>query len=86
MRAPPANPLARRKSILMQAKIGRVITRPYLPAGEERIRKIIQRVLSLDEEQTGTILETLLHEFSHRHRHFRESLERNFQLVAGFDA
>ena len=42
------NPLARRKSILMKAKIGRVITRPYLPAGEERIRKIIQRVLSLD--------------------------------------
>ena len=84
IRPAPPNPLARRKSILMKAKIGRVITRPYLPAGEERIRNIIKRVLSLDEEQVGTILETLLHEFSHRHRYFRESLERNFKLVAGF--
>jgi predicted GH43/DUF377 family glycosyl hydrolase len=84
IRPAPPNPLARRKSILMKAKIGRVITRPYLPAGEERIRKIIRRVLSLDEEQVGTILENLLHEFSHRHRYFRESLERNFNLVAGF--
>jgi predicted GH43/DUF377 family glycosyl hydrolase len=84
IRPAPPNPLARRKSILMKAKIGRVITRPYLPSGEARIRKIIQRVLSLDEEQVGVILETLLQEFSHRHRYLRESLERNFKLVAGF--
>ena len=84
IRPAPPNPLARRKSILMKAKIGRVITRPYLPSGEERIRKIIKRVLNLHEEQVCTILETLLHEFSHRHRYFRESLERNFKLVASF--
>ena len=49
IRPAPPNPLARRKSILMKAKIGRVITRPYLPSGEERIRKVIKRVLNLDE-------------------------------------
>ena len=68
----------------MTAKIGRVITRPYLPSGENRVRNIIQRVLGLDEEQVGTLLETLLHEFSHRHRYFRETLERNFNLVTRF--
>jgi predicted GH43/DUF377 family glycosyl hydrolase len=80
----PPTPLARRKSIVIKAEIGRVITRPYLPAGEDRIRNLINRVLNLDEEQASTILETLFHDFSHRHRYFRQSLERNFALVAGF--
>jgi predicted GH43/DUF377 family glycosyl hydrolase len=68
----------------MKAKIGRVITRPYLPSGEDRIRNVIKRVLSLDEDEANSTLETVLHDFSHRHRYFRESLERNFELVAGF--
>ena len=71
-------PLARRKSIVMKAKIGRVITRPYLPSGDEHIRNIIKRVLSLDENEACTLLETLLQDFSHRHRYFRENLERKF--------
>jgi len=78
--APPTL-LARRKSIVMEANINRVITRPYIPHGEERIRNIINRVLHLDEDHVGTILETILHDFSHRHRYFRESLERHFQMV-----
>jgi predicted GH43/DUF377 family glycosyl hydrolase len=65
----------------MKAKIGRVITRPYLPS-EERIRNVIKRVLSLDENEVDTLLETLLQEFSHRHRYFRENLQRNFEQVA----
>ena len=80
----PTALLTRRKPIVMEAKIDRVITRPYLPSSEERIRKVINRVLSLDEEQAGTMLETLLQEFSHRHRYFRESLERNFERVVDF--
>ena len=80
---PPAL-LARRKSIVINAKIGRVITRPYLPSGEDRIQKVIKRVLSLEENEACTMLETVLQDFSHRHRYFRESLGRNFELVAGF--
>jgi len=80
----PTAQLARRKSIVMKAKIDRVITRPYLPSGEDRIRNVITRVLSLDENEAVSILETVLQEFSHRHRYFRESLQRNFDRVAGF--
>jgi predicted GH43/DUF377 family glycosyl hydrolase len=83
-RPTPPTPLARRKPIVIKAKSSRVITRPYVPAGEQRIRKLVNRVLNLDEEQACAILETLLHDFSHRHRYFRQSLERNFQLVAGY--
>jgi len=78
--------LARRKSIVMKAKISRVITRPHLPSGEERIRNLINRILDLDEKRAGTILKTLLQDFSHRHRNFRASLEQNFARVAGFVA
>ena len=74
--------LARRKSLVINANISRVITRPHLPGGEERIRNVINRVLSLDEDQVGTVMETILHDFSHRHRYFRETLERNFERVA----
>ncbi len=72
---------ARRKPIVINANLGRVITRPYIPHTEERICKIINRALSLDEDETNKLLETILHNFSHRHRYFREVLERNFSRV-----
>jgi predicted GH43/DUF377 family glycosyl hydrolase len=84
IRPAPPTPLARRKPIVMNANIGRVITRPYLPSGEDRIRNVIKRVLSLGEDEANSIMETVMQDFSHRHRYFRESLERNFERVAGF--
>lgn len=80
----PIATLARRKSIVMSATSSRVITRPYLPSSEKRIRNIINRVLSLDEKEAGTMLQALWHDFSHRHRYFKQSLERNFERVVGF--
>ena len=83
-RPAPPTLLARRKPIVMKRNIGRVITRSYLPHGEERIRNIINRVLGLDEDQVDTILETILNDFSVRHRYFRETLGRNFDKVAEY--
>lgn len=77
----PPIPQARRKPIVLNANISRVITRPYIPPTEERIRNIINRVLNLDADQTNKLLETVLHDFSHRHRYLRETLERNFNRV-----
>lgn len=77
----PPVPQARRKRIVINANISRVITRPYIPPTEERIRKIINRVLSLDEVEVHTLLESVMHDFSHRHRYFRETLGRSFNRV-----
>ena len=79
----PPVPKARRKSIVLNANISRVITRPYIPPTEERIRNIINRVLNLNEDQVNKLLESVLHDFSHRHRYFRETLKRNFIRVVG---
>jgi len=78
----PPVPLARRKHIVLNANISRVITRPYIPPTEERIRNIINRVLGLYEVVACALLETVMHNLSHRHRYFRETLEKNFDRVA----
>lgn len=77
----PPIPQARRKPIVLNANIGRVITRPYIPPTEERIRNIINRVLDLDENEVCRLLEAVMYDFSPRHRYFREVLERNFNRV-----
>jgi len=73
---------ARRKPIVINANIGRVITRPYIPHTEERISNIVNRVLALDEDEACILLESVMQSFSHRHRYFRETLLRNFERVA----
>jgi len=78
----PPVPQARRKHIVLNANIRRVITRPNIPPTEERIRNIINRVLSLDEDEACTLLENIMHDFSYRHRYLRDTLERNFNRVA----
>ena len=78
----PPVPQARRKPIVINAEISRVITRPYIPHTEERTRNIINRVLALNEDESCRLLETVLHDFSHRHRYFKEILEKNFDIVA----
>lgn len=78
----PPVPQARRKPIVINAEINRVITRPYIPHTEERTLNIINRVLDLDEDEACVLLDDVFHNFSHRHRYFREALERNFDIVA----
>lgn len=78
----PPVPQARRKPIIIEANICRVITRPYIPSTEKRICNIINRVLSLDEDEVDQLLENVLFDFSHRHRYFKETLLQNFNIVA----
>lgn len=78
----PPIPQARRKPIVINANIGRVITRPYIPHTEERTCNVINRVLDLNEDEACVLLENVMHNFSHRHRYFRETLLRNFERMA----
>ncbi len=73
---------ARRKPIIINANIERVITRPYIPPTEERISNIINRVLELSEDESNTLLNDIIHSFSHRHRYFREALLRNYERIS----
>lgn len=59
----------------------RVLAKFYLPGGKRRIKHIINRVLSLSEEEVNVNLEEVINSFTNRHRDLTEILKRNFDNV-----
>ncbi|MCD6293462.1 MAG: glycoside hydrolase family 130 protein [Deltaproteobacteria bacterium] len=59
----------------------RIIARSYLPGDDDRIKKIIERILDLPEEKTSGLFEQVLTNFSERHRNIGLIFERNFQKI-----
>ena len=59
----------------------RVITRLFVPGGPERIVHVIDRVLAASEESVERKLDEIFREFEHRHRRFRQTLERNYRSI-----
>ena len=59
----------------------RVIARSYLPGDDNRIKKIIERILDLPEEKISGLFERVLTNFSERHRNIGLIFEKNFQKI-----
>lgn len=59
----------------------RVITRFYAPCDEARTEKIIERVLSLSEDECGMELRRTFKDFSTRHHDFEAILFSNYKRV-----
>ncbi len=71
-----------RKGEVFSCNPARVITRFYAPGGGEvRIKRLVDRVLALPEEDCHQVLARTLKEFSSRHRDFETILLRNYQRV-----
>ncbi len=60
----------------------RVITRLFAPGGEQRVLKILDRVLSLGDEQVAAGLRDVMHRFAGRHKNIEAVFEDHFQEVA----
>ncbi len=60
----------------------RVITRFYLPGGNERGEYIIKKVLALSEDEVKNILKRTLGHFAHRHRNITKIFDRHFNYIA----
>jgi len=75
------HPTVTRKKGRYIKNTARVIARTYLPGDDDRNREIIERVLSLSEEETSLVLKQVLTHFSDRHRDVPESLEKNFRKI-----
>lgn len=82
MKAKRFSSIAKRKSVTLWAENSRVITRPYIPGGDDRITNVVNRVMGLSESEVDTLLEEVLADFSSRHRHFEESLEKHYLNIA----
>lgn len=72
---------AKRRSSVFYSQKSRVITRPYSPGSEERVRNIIERVLKLSDEDVDSLLDKIIQEFGGRHRYFREVIEKNYRKI-----
>jgi len=85
-----APPRARRASldverlpIRFESDECRVITRPFFPGGETRVRAIVERVRMLSEEDVETLLAEILQNFENRHKDIRSVFEEHCQAAEG---
>ena len=64
-----------------QPDSSRVIIKLHLPKGEDRIEKIIMRVLSLSEEKTKQVLNRVITSFSNRHKNIWDAFDNNYNEI-----
>jgi len=71
----------RRTSTILEPDLTRVLLRPFSPGNSRRGTRIIERILSLTEEQVGLLLEEVSAEFRGRHQQIRKLFLERFEQV-----
>ncbi|MFQ5490773.1 MAG: glycoside hydrolase family 130 protein [Phycisphaerae bacterium] len=59
----------------------RVITRAFIPGDDGRVRRIIEKIMALGDEEVAGELSGILRDFEHRHKHLPATLEESFAQV-----
>jgi predicted GH43/DUF377 family glycosyl hydrolase len=74
-----------RTSKVLKPDQSRVLLRPFTPGDSQRVGRIIARIMTIDEEAIGALLEEVSAEFSRRHeqlhRRFRERFEQLREML-----
>ena len=70
-----------RLNIVLKPSHDRVIIRSFIPSNEERIYRIIARIISLSEDQVAEMLKKVLREFEDRHQNIQKVLLNHFEKV-----
>ncbi len=83
MSAPSPRPAIHvsRTGIFINPDRTRVLIRPFTPATEQRIVKIIARLLALSEEDIAVLLAQVMTEFSGRHQKTKDLFLERFEYV-----
>ena len=79
-----ASHLVTRTDIFINPDRARVLIRPFLPPTEQRIVKIIARLLALSEHEIEALLQQVLTDFSGRHQKTRELFLERFERVRAY--
>jgi predicted GH43/DUF377 family glycosyl hydrolase len=80
MSAPPVN----RTDIFLNPDRARVLIRPFTPHSEQRIVKIIARLLALPEPEIETLLHQVLADFSGRHQKTKDLFLARFEFARAY--
>lgn len=59
----------------------RVIIKPHIPKDEDRIKRLIMRVLDLNEEIVKQVLDNIIQNFSNRHKNILDAFDKNFNEI-----
>jgi predicted GH43/DUF377 family glycosyl hydrolase len=59
----------------------RVIVKPHIPKEEDRVKRIIARVLSLSEENVKQVLDRVVANFSNRHKNVWDAFDKNYNEI-----
>jgi predicted GH43/DUF377 family glycosyl hydrolase len=73
----------KRTPLILNPDQSRVLLRPFNPGGSQRAGSIINRILSLPEDQVRAVLEEVFADFSQRHQELRKTFLRRFDQVRG---
>ena len=71
----------RRTNTIIEPDLTRVLLRPFTPGDSRRVARIIERILSLSEEQVGPLLAEVTADFSERHQNIRKIFLERFEQV-----
>lgn len=63
----------------------KIITRFYKPNENEKVKLIIKNIMNLSEDDTNSVLDQVLREFSKRHRNISKIFDVNFNKVKEID-
>jgi len=72
----------KRTGITIKPTNARVVIRPFEPASDQRIEKIIARVASLSEAEVEGLLGRVMQEFRQRHQRTLEFFLHRFERSA----
>lgn len=67
-----------------QPDCSRVIIKPHIPKDEDRVKRLIERVLNLAEERVEKVLQRVVTNFSARHKDIWEAFEANYNEIKSF--
>ncbi|MHC4698659.1 MAG: glycoside hydrolase family 130 protein [Planctomycetota bacterium] len=70
-----------RTPINLSGDSARVISRPFIPGGKERVDAILERVLSVSDSQVSSLLDRLLRDYGSRHKNIEEVFDRHYCQV-----
>jgi predicted GH43/DUF377 family glycosyl hydrolase len=70
-----------RTGIVLRPNNSRVVIRPFQPASEHRIERILGRVAALSEAEVELLLQEVMSEFWNRHQKTRQFFLRRFEQI-----
>lgn len=75
-------PLVKRENIKLMRDTSRVITRTLIPNDVPRIKRTIERVLSLTESKAAEVLGNVKRDFGNRHKDLSSVFKKHYDLVS----